>query len=98
MQHLCRTILTLGEEKLCNICTEHPRYYEWFGSVKEGGIGLCCEEAAGAADEEALLAYVRRLVQLWRGGEPMLKDQNQQAVEAYAYPGLAQTLSRWMAE
>ena len=66
--------------------------------LSETGMGLCCEEAAGTADEEALLAYVRRLVQLWRSGEPMLKDQNQQAVEAYAYPGLAQTLSRWMAE
>ena len=44
--NLCEIILTLGEDKLCNICTEHPRYYEWFGSVKEGGIGLCCEEAA----------------------------------------------------
>ncbi len=44
--NLCEIILTLGEDKLCNICTEHPRYYEWFGNVKEGGIGLCCEEAA----------------------------------------------------
>lgn len=45
-RNLCEIILKLGEDKLCNICTEHPRYYEWFGSVKEGGIGLCCEEAA----------------------------------------------------
>ena len=45
-RNLCEIILTLGENKLCNICTEHPRYYEWFGNVKEGGIGLCCEEAA----------------------------------------------------
>lgn len=44
--NLCEIILNLGENKLCNICTEHPRYYEWFGNVKEGGIGLCCEEAA----------------------------------------------------
>lgn len=45
-RNLCEIILSLGEDKLCNICTEHPRYYEWFGNVKEGGIGLCCEEAA----------------------------------------------------
>ena len=44
--NLCEIILNLGEDKLCTICTEHPRYYEWFGAVKEGGIGLCCEEAA----------------------------------------------------
>lgn len=45
-RNLCNIILKLGEDKLCDICTEHPRYYEWLGDVKEGGIGLCCEEAA----------------------------------------------------
>lgn len=45
-KNLCDIILTLGEENLCQICTEHPRYYEWFDGIKEGGIGLCCEEAA----------------------------------------------------
>ena len=44
--NLCDIILELGEEHICQICTDHPRYYEWFGTVKEGGIGLCCEEAA----------------------------------------------------
>ena len=44
--NLCDIYMTLGEEHLCSICTEHPRFYEWFGSFKEGGIGLCCEEAA----------------------------------------------------
>lgn len=43
---LCDIYRTLGEESLCQICSDHPRYFEWFGSVKEGGIGLCCEEAA----------------------------------------------------
>lgn len=44
--NLCDIILNLGEDKLCHICAEHPRYYEWFGSIKEGGTGLCCEAAA----------------------------------------------------
>ncbi|MBP0973627.1 MAG: flagellin lysine-N-methylase [Oscillospiraceae bacterium] len=44
--NLCDIYTELGEEHLCQICTDHPRYYEWFGAVKEGGIGLCCEEAA----------------------------------------------------
>ena len=44
--NLCDIILTLGENALCDICTNHPRYYEWFGDIKEGGIGLSCEEAA----------------------------------------------------
>ena len=45
-QGLCDIYTELGEDKLCRICSDHPRYYEWFGSVKEGGIGLCCEAAA----------------------------------------------------
>ncbi len=45
-ENLCDIIINLGENRLCGICTEHPRYYGWYGDVKEGGIGLCCEEAA----------------------------------------------------
>ena len=44
--NLCDIITELGEDSLCQICSDHPRYYEWFGSVKEGGIGMCCEESA----------------------------------------------------
>ena len=43
---LCEIYINLGEEHLCQICQDHPRYYEWFHNVKEAGIGLCCEEAA----------------------------------------------------
>ena len=45
-ENLCEIFINLGENNLCKICTEHPRYYEWFDGIKEGGIGLCCEEAA----------------------------------------------------
>ena len=45
-QNLCDIIINLGEDKLCQICRDHPRYFEWFADAKEGGIGLCCEEAA----------------------------------------------------
>ena len=44
--NLCEIILNIGEDKLCHICDHHPRYYEWFDGIKEGGVGLCCEEAA----------------------------------------------------
>lgn len=45
---LCDIYTNLGEEHLCQICKDHPRYYEWFykDGIKEAGIGLCCEEAA----------------------------------------------------
>ena len=44
--NLCDIIISLGENKLCQICSDHPRYFEWYADKKEGGIGLCCEEAA----------------------------------------------------
>lgn len=45
-RNLCDIILNMGEDSLCYICREHPRYYEWYGDIKEGGIGLACEEAS----------------------------------------------------
>jgi lysine-N-methylase len=35
----------LGEEKLGVVCAQFPRYTEYFGNIKETGIGLACEEA-----------------------------------------------------
>ena len=43
---LCRLILTLGEDSLCDICREHPRFYNALPGRLEAGLGLCCEEAA----------------------------------------------------
>jgi len=45
-QNLCDIILTLGEENLCQICTDHPRFRNELPDRTEIGIGLCCEEAA----------------------------------------------------
>lgn len=44
--NLCDIISTLGENHLCQICRDHPRWFEWYGNEKEGGIGLSCEEGA----------------------------------------------------
>lgn len=44
-QNLCRLILTYGEDALCDICREHPRFYNEFPARLEAGLGLCCEEA-----------------------------------------------------
>ena len=43
-KNLCNIIINCGEEYLCDICREHPRFYEWFTGVTECGLGLCCEE------------------------------------------------------
>lgn len=43
--NLCDIYIHLGEQALCEICTQHPRYHEWYGDIKESGVGLCCEAA-----------------------------------------------------
>ena len=44
--NLCSLICEMGEDSLCDICREHPRFYSEHDGVTEAGIGLCCEEAA----------------------------------------------------
>lgn len=44
-ENLCDIYITLGENYLCDICTEHPRFYNTHGEIREEGLGLACEEA-----------------------------------------------------
>ena len=43
---LCDLITELGEENLCQICADHPRFRNFYENRTELGLGLCCEEAA----------------------------------------------------
>lgn len=43
---LCEIIASAGNALLCDICAEHPRFYNEYSDRTEAGIGLCCEEAA----------------------------------------------------
>lgn len=43
---LCEIISSCGEDALCEICAEHPRFRNFYSSFTETGLGLCCEEAA----------------------------------------------------
>lgn len=45
-KNLCDLILYGGEDMLCQICRDHPRYRSFFSERTEIGVGLCCEEAA----------------------------------------------------
>ncbi len=42
---LCNIISNLGEDYLCDICREHPRFYNNTTHGMEVGLGLSCEEA-----------------------------------------------------
>lgn len=58
---LCNIILEMGEDMLCEICREHPRFYNDVGGHKEVGIGMSCEEAARiilSSDEYDIFCHV----------------------------------------
>lgn len=56
--NLCTKIIEHGEESLSEICARHPRYFEWFDGFLEGGIGLCCIEAADIILKNKVEKYV----------------------------------------
>lgn len=43
---LCDMIIAEGEESLCQICADHPRYRNFWSDREEIGLGMCCEAAA----------------------------------------------------
>lgn len=44
--NLCDIISELGENRLCTVCEEYPRFTEQFGSLVETGLGMSCPTAA----------------------------------------------------
>lgn len=42
---LCDLITNLGEQSLCQICRDHPRFKCFYDNVQETGLGFCCEQA-----------------------------------------------------
>ena len=43
--NLCDIIIEMGEDHICQICTDHPRFHNELPGRIESGLGLCCEEA-----------------------------------------------------
>lgn len=43
---LCDIIIHQGEDALCQICADHPRFRNFLSDRVEMGLGLCCEAAA----------------------------------------------------
>ncbi|MDY6083956.1 MAG: flagellin lysine-N-methylase [Dialister sp.] len=43
---LCRIVKEIGDDSLCDICREHPRFYTYVDDYELCGLGLCCEAAS----------------------------------------------------
>lgn len=72
---LCDLITELGEESLCQICADHPRFRNFYSDRTEIGLGLCCEEAARLVlSREAPM----KLITLEdNGGEELLGEEDE---------------------
>lgn len=55
---LCRIYSVLGEEALCDVCSEHPRFYDEYDTVTEAGLGLCCEKVCELIQETEKLDFI----------------------------------------
>lgn len=71
-QNLCEIILNIGEEALCDICTDHPRFRHFYSDRTEIGLGICCEEAC-----RIILSDSRpfSLISDWRNNENLPLDE-----------------------
>jgi len=77
-ENLCDLIIGLGEDALCGICDDHPRFRNEFSDRTEMGLGLSCEAAAKlilTADTPAQLIIIDD------DGEDIAPDED----EAYLY-------------
>ena len=70
---LCRIQKELGEEALCEICREHPRFYRSYFDVEEMGLALACERVS-----EILLSKETPTV-FWETGEKHLSSRAERA-------------------
>lgn len=74
---LCDLITALGEDALCQICADHPRFRNDFADRTELGLGLCCEEAARLIlTQEAPM----RLITLEDDGDPTSLPEEEAAL------------------
>lgn len=76
-QGLCRMILGFGEDILCQICRDHPRFFSEFSDHTEVGLGLSCEAAA-----HLILAQTEplELITLEDNGKSELPDEYEQYI------------------
>ena len=69
---LCDLIIELGEDCLCQICDDHPRFRSFFSDREEIGLGLCCEAAA-----RLILANPDRVCLLEEGCEELEDEEKE---------------------
>ena len=80
---LCKIILSVGEDYLCDICREHPRFYN-YTSVAEVGVGMSCPEAARVILSSPDFAILEEVGEVAAGADDVPFDGCAQRGELYA--------------
>ncbi len=79
--NLCRIIINCGEDAICDICKNHPRFYEWFPGVTECGLGLSCEEVCRILlQDEKPFSLIEE-----NDGEEIVLDSDDDVIESDTY-------------
>lgn len=79
--NLCRIIINCGEDALCDICKNHPRFYEWFPGVTECGLGLSCEAVCRTLlQDEKSFSLIEE-----NDGEEIVLDNEDDVIESDTY-------------
>ncbi len=79
--NLCRIIINCGEDAICDICKNHPRFYEWFPGVTECGLGLSCEEVCRILlQDEKSFSLIEE-----NDGEKIVLDSEDDVIESDTY-------------
>ncbi len=58
-KNLCEIIINLGEQSLCQVCRDHPRFRSFFEDRVETGLGFSCEKAT-----EIILSFEDKIAPL----------------------------------
>ncbi|MBO7187072.1 MAG: flagellin lysine-N-methylase [Clostridia bacterium] len=61
-EKLCEIIINLGENYLCEVCKNHPRFIFNLGTIKEINFSLSCEEAVNLLLNEKNLTLTEKQV------------------------------------
>ncbi len=77
---LCDIFIKLGENALCQICTDHPRFRNFYKDRIEIGLGLCCEAAA-----ELILNFKKKVtdIRIEENGAKVQMDATEQSFFAF---------------
>ncbi len=74
--NLCEIIKKYGKDGLCQICSDHPRFRNFFESRTEIGIGMCCEAAT-----EIILNNDFKLIAIENSPKTKIKKEEQEFFE-----------------